>query len=239
MNTNKRLIAIAVALAWLLASRADAAFMMRLSLASGPTATITDGGAGDNIPGTSGDINYINTALGSLSVDFTAKSKPTILPPANHESLTGVTINNSGTTAETLLVEIVDNGFAPTGASFVQMSVATIINPTGAASVDYFGFVDAGNTDSFSTGTSYYAGTYSGNSSAFTGFAPTPALPTFSMGLTAIIRLAAGTQVQISEDILITPNPSGGPLTPEPASMAMWGFGLVGLVALRRMRRKV
>jgi hypothetical protein len=254
MNGTRLLATLAVAaLAICPLNSAQAALTLELRPGGGPAITIVDEGAGDLALGTVGVVSFIGTVgVFDLNISF-SQSKPVVgdFTSAQLElNSSTFSIDSSGvgtldilasdthfggvpgTHAGTLTADGTYNiGMMATGSS---VTAKAIFDPTNSL----FG-EDGGLPDEVEI--AFLPATTSPINSPF---GPTLAAVTINgfFSLTNVISIdskgAFSGQADIDSSIVRN---DGGPLTPEPASMIVWGLGagLIGAVGYFKGRRKV
>lgn len=231
-NLAKSGAAFAVVAAMSLATTADAeaAMMMRLTQGANQV-VISDGGAGD-ANGAVGAITFVGS-LGNYTLNVsTGLSKPVLGSAASAQmDLNSV---NTSTGGGTLVIELTDTDFLPFGVGRLRGHVGGTTRGTASFSV----CKNASNAefDCVNPAAQVNLGPFVGaanNPLAFqgTGDAPHSALGFYSMTLIATITHGAGQGIVTSFDFDIDN-------VPEPASLALFGLGLLGAGAASRMRRK-
>lgn len=218
-----------------MASDADAAFMMRLSAASGPSLTIVDGGAGDLTPGTAGNITFVG-AIGDFTLNITTgSSKPQIGSATDPQlNLNSVNANNSdnGGGFDTLTIEITDTDFTgpvPT-ANFVSVLNGTRVPGTLSLQT----YLDNGNSE-FGTATPLAdigpVGPSLIGDVGSTEIDPANTTSPFSLTMVAVVNHSE-VKDQASFDASLAT------AVPQPSTLSLFGMGLLGLGGLLMRRRR-
>jgi hypothetical protein len=229
---------VVVALAFLFlaisVTPARAGFVLRLTQGANPAVTVPDCViaicAGGDINPVAGIINF-SGAVGVFNLNIeTAQSKP-FLPASSASASMNLSSANFSTGAGTLKIEITDTGFPAANEGIFKGSVA---NGSTTGSVSFSQFKDPANNgnEEFGTGgTSLLFGPFGPGPVAFSasGSTPHPAIGPYSMTLVALITHtgigASGFDFDIQN-------------IPEPASLALFGIGLIALALLNSRRRR-
>jgi len=206
-------------LAFTLAAPANAALMLRLSDGVNPDVTITDQLAGD-ANATAGVVTFIG-GIGAWTVNVTTGlSKPLFPASGLHMDLNSVNVTSAGGGSLTILLTDPDWATLPGPAT-------TLVGGTTGGSVSFDTYYDAGNAAFTLTtliaslgpfGPGAFSGTASGNIAA--------AAP-FSVTMRAQITHTGPASTSFDYELI-----------PEPATMLMFGLGLLGLGALSRRRQR-
>ena len=215
-------LVLAMALALVTATSTEAAQM--LTLTSGLTSvTITDNGAGDVNPSV-GAITFIGSvgAFNALNVS-TGVSKPILGSAANpFMDLNSVNISSSG--GGTLVIDHFDDGF--TGLTNFSMAIGGVAGLGGAGgALTYSAFFNQGAGNVLIDTLGPFSGAFSGTG----GGGPTTLTP-YSLTQRVTIVHGAGTVGTSFNATLI----------PEPATLALFGLGLIGVgfaTSRRRLNR--
>jgi hypothetical protein len=209
-------------------SKADAAFIAAicddLTCTGGNDTLVTDNGAGDTI-GSAGAINFTTSAFGYVLVVNTSQSKPIIgsaSVPQLDLTFTATTIASGG---GQIFLYAGDTDFV--GAHSFNLSIGGT-NSGGSGTVT--GRAWGGSTNNALTFSPLLATTGPLTGAAFSALVPGSYVPTvspysLSIGV-AINRTTAGTT---TGDLNLS--------VPEPASMTLFGLGLLGTALSRRRRQ--
>ena len=227
---------VAVGLACLaLSSRPASALAIMLDAGNDGIGTIniTDNGAGD-LDSDIGQLLY----TGNIAGFFVNLTFATSASTTDSATLTLTQVNVSSTTGGTLALKISDNDYSissPSGtAEFTgQIGGAT----TGSGSVTATQSVDLTNTEFGTAGPTIDNGTFSSTSFGLIGDQQSLEFSyisgsTFALTQNVLISLKPGATTSFDIHSIVH--------APEPASLALFGSGLVALaaVARRRMRRR-
>jgi hypothetical protein len=210
-------LVLAAAISAMTASDAQAAQMLRLTQGAS-SVQITDGGVGDSNP-FAGAITFIGS-VGSYFLNVsTGVSKPVLGSAANpHMDLASLNMSGSGM----LTIEHTDTDFVGTG------PFAMHIGGTTNGSVSYAAYFDSTNA-AFGTGSAIDSlGPFGGPAFAGSGGGGNAVITPYS--LTQVVTLThTGFGISSFDAELI----------PEPATLALFGLGLIGVGAAtsRRLRR--
>ena len=217
------------------ATDAEAAFQMRLSTGGGASITIVDDGLGDIFSGTPGSVSFAGM-LGSFNINFTAGSSKPFIGTAADPQMTLTSMNANNSAFDKLTIELSDQGFTGPVPSANFLSVFNGTRIPGTASFETY--MDTSNA-LFGTGTQLSdIGPVGPSLIGNIGGAQTTAAATSSpYSLTMVVRLdhsRVKDQANFDASLATTTAVS----IPEPASLAVFGIGLLGLGGLLVRRRR-
>jgi hypothetical protein len=227
-------LGMAVVFAVSTAATADAAHILRLTQGS-TTVTVVDNGAGDSNPSL-GAIVFIGAVGTFTQTNVTGLSKPVIPDGPAHSGMDLAGSFVSTGAGGTLLVELTDTGFGSVGPGTLLGSVGGTMSE---GSVSFAGYKSGTNTEFSTTGTTVTVGPftdpagggplpYSGSNSAAHGV-----IGPYSMTLVSTILHNPGTTTSSYNFAL--DNFSN---VPEPATLTLFGLGLIGAGVAARRRRE-
>jgi hypothetical protein len=190
--------------------------------------TIVDNGWGD-LDSTLGEMLYTGSLSGFLvNLTYAASNSPAYPDPA---SLTLLQMNLSSLTGGVLSLKVSENDYSagPSGAVEFNGEVAGTLVGNGSVAVSQY--VDLTNLEFGTTGPAimgtFGPGAFISELSVVLPYLTGP----FALVQTALITLGPGSYTAIGINSIVH--------APEPASMVLFGTGLVALAALaRRMRRR-
>jgi len=207
---------------------AHASLSLRLTDSlTGDSVTITDGGAGDIVPG-AGVIAYAGD-VGAFTINVTTGSSKPVIGSPSHPKLGITSLNVTGLSASTLTIELTDTDFGPSSS---PTGFKNTINSASAntQSISYSSYIDNTNA-AFGMGTEITSlGSASGE-----------------FNLSGVGTVATGGSYSITMVLSLTQSAYGASqfdaslsALPEPASMLTWaGLAFIGLIGSKRNRSRL
>jgi hypothetical protein len=204
------LVAAVAAMVVSMPAVAHAGFSLKFTDASNNVMTIADGGVGDSSVAT-GVINTSGVSFGGFSITVsTASSKPFVGSSVNPLLNLGFVVSRLSPSLGSLTIEVSDDGFT---ASPNWLTLSTNGgNPSGGTQTFS---ASAGGSNSASIGFGSTSFGYSGGS--------------YALGIKAVITSSS---MNISNGFAGLTS-----AVPEPASMAVWGLGALGMMVARKRRQ--
>jgi hypothetical protein len=229
------ILAVVGLVAWT-ATPAEAAFKLRIDDPNDASAAvvITDGGAGDNLPGVAGTINFAGS-VGDWTVTVaTGSSKPSIggvYVPELNLTITLIAYSLSGQDASNesiaqITLELTDTDFV-IGPSLTSLALGYSVDTGPDAILVMDGYTGSGE---FDTSGGHVGATASFPPENQAGTAVGPTLPPQS-SLTLVLSVTQyETQQTVSGDIQLR-------AIPEPCTLGIWGlFAAIGIAGAVRRR---
>lgn len=220
--------------------QAEASFTLRLThVESATTVTVVDDGVGDLENTTPGQILF-SDPVGVFTINVTTGlSKPLIGndPTFAHMDLNSV--NVTGSSAGTLIIELTDTDF-PAFTSDPGVFLAQVGGTTGGT-VEFDAYKSSENGEFDTSGLHIElpeVGTFGPGEFSDSDFLIHGVLPTYSMTLVATISHSGPAITSFDLEVFNT-TPERIPGVPEPTSLAIWslGMGALGFVGYKRRKR--
>lgn len=225
----KKLFATLVGAGVLLAASAPsfATPMLRLT-SDGSTVTVSDNLSGDAVP-LAGQVTYIGS-VGSFVANVTTGTTKPLIGDASQAAFDLNSINVTSGTAGSLKLEFTETDFISSYdiVGFVSQIGGTINNLPGS-SLAYTVYVDTSNT-AFGTGTEVYSATFGSGAFSAASFNQVGLGLSTPYSITIVANLTHSGSGSSSFDALVQ--------VPEPATVALFGAGLLAIGGLRGRRRK-
>lgn len=215
--------AIAAALLATVAPDADAGpLTLRVSSSIGPASiTAIDEGAGDGLPGTPGVVFHTGAIGTGITIAVaTGVAGPSMPGPYPNFDMNGVFVASG---AQTLTVELSQTGFS-NSAQAAEFATSFGGVPGGSALIEVFVNLDDGLFST--TGTKVASHTVGPGPASFSGWAFAPLDASYSVTLRAVITFAGAGAASFDLTTQIS----------EPATLALFGIGLLGLGLAARRR---